>query len=139
MIAFCEAGPHPGFRNLARTSAAMYPQFVDRLQDESGVNVDFRREGKIQFLNEGEALPEDATLLDEKELRQREPEIEFQGRAVLLPEPTVDPRALLDALVKSALHLGVEIDSGADVSGLEFEGGRVSAAITTKSRYVGNQ
>jgi glycine oxidase len=140
MIAFCEAGQHPGFRSLARTSAEMYPQFVHRLQDESGVNVDFRQQGKIQFLEEEDEAPlEDATLLDEKELHRREPEIEFLGRAVFLPEPTIDPRALLDALIRSALHLGVEIDSGAEVSGLEIDGSRVSGAITTKSRYAGRQ
>jgi glycine oxidase len=139
MIAFSEAGPHPKFRELAAASAKMYPQFVQQLQDESGVNVDFRTEGKIHFLEDGEEAPGGGTALSAEELRELEPQVEFSGTAVLLPEPTVDPRALVEALVKAALQLGVEIDSGADVSGLEREGRRVTGAITTKTRYSGRQ
>jgi glycine oxidase len=139
MIAYSEAGPNPQFRELARVSAEMYPEFVHRLQDESGVNVDFRSEGKIHFLEEGKAVPEGGTRLSEAELRQLEPQVEFSGEALLLQESTVDPRALMEALVKGALHLGVEIDSGADVAGLELDGNRVSGAITTKTRYTGQQ
>ncbi len=139
MIAFSEAGPHPRFRELARMSAQMYPEFVHRLQDESGVNVDYRSDGKIHFLEEGEEPFEGGTPLSESELRELEPQVEFSGKALLLRESTVDPRALMEALVKTSLHVGVEIDSGADVSGLELDGNRVTAAITTKTRYTGQQ
>jgi glycine/D-amino acid oxidase-like deaminating enzyme len=53
-----------------------------------------------------------------------------------LPEFCVDPRLLVGALVKAALHCGVHIASGADVTHLQVEEGRAVAAITTKTRYL---
>jgi glycine oxidase len=109
MIAHCEAGPHPLLRALAYASAKLYPAFAHTLQDESGIDLDIRSEGKI---------------------------VEYSGRAVLLPEAHLDPRALLAALIQTALHLGVEIDSGADVQTVELAQGCVHAAVTSKTRYV---
>jgi glycine/D-amino acid oxidase-like deaminating enzyme len=54
----------------------------------------------------------------------------------LLPEACVDPRQLLAALVKTALHLGVNVVSGAKVTHIQIEEGRVVGAITTKSSYM---
>jgi glycine oxidase len=139
MIAWCEAGPHPAFHDLARASAEMYPAFLRTLQDESGVDVDFRGHGKIRFRTEGD--DEVAALgrtLHEDELRQMEPGLEYRAPAVLLPEASVDPRQLVNALLKSALHLGAEVDSGAEVVQVETRDGRATGAITTKTQYFAN-
>src|SRR6266853_6590237 len=39
----------PGLRELATASARMYPEFVHELEDESGVKVDLRSVGTLQF------------------------------------------------------------------------------------------
>jgi glycine oxidase len=135
-IAWCEAGPHPLFRDLARASAKMYPAFVHTLQDESGVNVDFRREGRIRFLDgESQELAAFGKPIGEKDLQTLEPELEYRAPAVLLPEDTVDPRQLVQALLKCALHLGVEVASGAEVQELRFEANKAAGVATTKTTY----
>jgi glycine oxidase len=138
MIAHCEAGPHPVFRQLAKMSAAMYPAFVHTLEDESGMNVDLRREGTIRFFDDDDVRPaEEGKVISPEELRELEPEVTYSAPARLLPELCVDPRHLVDALLKTALHLGVNIASGAEVTHLQIEDGRAVGAVTTKSRYAG--
>ena len=138
MLADREAGSHELFATLARASAAMYPEFVHRLQDESGVNVDLREQGTIRFLDDDhEPLPT-GQMLAAEDVRKLEPELEYGAPAMFLPERCVDPRLLMEALVGAAKHVGVDISSGAEVAGLELERGRVKAAMTTKSLYPCN-
>jgi glycine oxidase len=137
MIAHCEAGPHPLFRLLATTSAQMYPSFVHALQDESGADVDLRSYGTIRFLDdERHELAQEGNPLSAESLRELEPELMYAAPARLLPELCIDPRLLIEALVKAALHLGVHVASGADVTNVHMEAGRAVAAVTAKTRYV---
>src|SRR4051794_2365236 len=136
MIAWSEAGPNPSFRDLARTSARMYPAFVHALQDESGIDVDFRRDGKIRFLDvQDHELAMEGKSLNAADLKELEPDLEYCGPANFISEDSVDPRQLLQALIKSALHLGVEVSSGAEVVNVELENNRAIGVVTTKTRY----
>jgi len=112
----------------------MYPEFVNRLRDESGIEIDFNTHGTIVFV-EHEAIEEGKPVSSE-DLQALEPEITYSGTARLLPEACVDPRELLEALVGSALRAGVNIASGAAVTQVQIEGGMAVGAITTKSRYM---
>ncbi len=134
MLAPCEAGPQPLFRKLAKLSAEMYPSFVHRLRDESGVNIDFNTHGTILFV-ESETIEEGKPLSPE-EVRALEPDLTYSGMARWLPEACVDPRQLTEALVKTALHAGVNVASGAEVTHIQIQEGRAIGAITTKSRYM---
>jgi glycine oxidase len=137
MIAYCEAGPHPLLRQLANISSRMYPAFVHVLQDESGTNVDLRSEGTIRFLDDPEhELAAEGKSVSAENLRELEPELLYSAAARLLPEFCVDPRLLMEALLKAALHRGIHVASGADVTHLQIEEGTAVAAITTKTRYV---
>lgn len=137
MIAHCEAGSNPVFRLLAKTSAQMYPSFVHTLQDESDINVDFRSYGTIRFLdNDDGELAEEGKSLSSEALRELEPELAYSAPARLLPEFCVDPRLLVEGLLKAALHRGVHVASGADVTHLQVEEGRAVAVVTSKTRYV---
>ena len=137
MIAYCEAGPHPLLQQLAKTSSQMYPAFVHVLQDESGINVDLRSDGTIRFLDDPQHdVAEEGKAISADSLCKLEPELTYSAVARLLPEFCVDPRLLMDALLKAALHLGVHVASGADVTHLQIEHGTAVAAITTKTRYV---
>jgi glycine oxidase ThiO len=139
MLAHSEVGGDPLFRELARRSAEIYPAWVQRLEDESGVNVDFRSYGTIRFEDEEGSEPSEVGKeLTESELRGLEPEVTYAARARLVDEACVDPRLLMEALLKAALHLGVHVAAGAEVTHLQIEHGRAGAAVTTKTRYAGN-
>jgi len=136
MLADREAGPP--LATLARASAAMYPEVLHRLQDESGLNVDLREQGTICFLD-GDRMPEPAgEPLTAADLLRLEPELTYDVPAIFLPERCVDPRLLMEALVATAKHLGVDISSGSEVIDITIAGGRAVEAVTTKSRYPGN-
>lgn len=134
MLAWCEAGSNALFRKMAKLGAEMYPAYVHQLCDESGADIDFNTHGTILFV-EDEVI-EEGKPLSAQELRTIAPEITYTGTARLLPEACVDPRQLLAALVKTALHLGVNVVSGAKVTHIQIEEGRVVGAITTKSSYM---
>lgn len=137
MLADREAGSHPLFRAMAQASAAMYPQWAHRLQDESGVHVDLREQGTIRFLDDGHTPdPQGEQQLSLDDLRKLEPELTYDAPAVFLQERCVDPRLLTDALVGTAKHLGVDMASGAEVTAIELEHGKSVAALTTKARYA---
>jgi len=138
MLAEREAGSNRAFAELARASAAMYPEFVQRLEDESGVKVDLREQGTIRYLDDNHVPEPAGDPLTEADLSRLEPELGYSASAVFLPERCVDPRLLMQALVAAAKHLGVDISSGAEVTGFELACDRVEAAITPKSRYVCN-
>jgi glycine oxidase len=137
MIAYTEVGPNPLFRRLAKLSAEMYAGFVHTLQDESGVNIDLRTEGKILFLDkEDSPAPEEGSPLSDADLQLLEPQLEYRAPAVMLPEVTIDPHALMEALIKSALHLGVDLVSGANVQQIEITNQRASTVVTSKAQYA---
>src|SRR4051794_10146092 len=137
MIAYTEVGLNPLFRRLAKLSAEMYAGFAHTLQDESGVNIDLRTEGKILFLDkENGPAPEEGSPLSDADLQLMEPQLEYRAPAVMLPEVTIDPHALMEALIKSALHLGVDLVSGADVQQIEITNQRASAVATSKAHYA---
>ena len=136
MLADREAGT--SLAGLARASAEMYPEYVQRLQDESGVEVDLREQGTIRYLDDDHRPEPTGELLSTQDLNRLEPELSYSAPAVFLPERCVDPRLLMEALVGSAKHLGVDISSGSEVVGIEAACDRAVEAVTTKSRYPGN-
>src|SRR5262249_1325025 len=114
MLADCETPED--LKPLSVASARLYPAFVDVLQDESGVKVDFRREGTIHFADEG-ALSElcpGGTLLSSEQVKRVEPQVSYSGPAILLKENSVDPRSLMLACLGAAKHLEVDISSAAE-------------------------
>jgi glycine oxidase len=137
MLVDTEAGDNESFRQLAKLSATMYPEFVHRLEDESGISVDLRSQGTIRFLDEQELESEClmGNLMSVDELRALEPALEYSPPAVFLEERCLDPRLLMEALVRAAKHLAVDIASGSEVVEIEVAGKRAVAAVTTRSRY----
>lgn len=138
MLADREAGQNRAFADMARQSAKMYPEFVHRLQDESGVNVELREQGTIRFLDDDHALEPAGEPLTSADLERLEPELTYAAPAVFVHERCVDPRLLIEALIGAAKHLGVDISSGSEVTKVEIKCDRAVAVVTTKSRYCGN-
>ncbi|MGH9530881.1 MAG: glycine oxidase ThiO [Terriglobales bacterium] len=122
---------------LAEVSAALYPEFVHELEDESGLRVDLRTEGTIAFVEEADLAPEKGLRpLTAAEVSRLEPQVAPQRLpAWRLEEMTVDPRALTAACLKAALHRGVEVASGSPVTDLECEQGRIVGVRTTHTSY----
>src|SRR5437868_2293314 len=109
----------PSLQPLAEASAKLYPDFVLEIEDASGMKADLRSEGTILILSPEHdktlPLPSGATPLGADELGRIEPSLKSERRALLLDESSVDPRALLAAALKAALHHGIEVASGAHV------------------------
>lgn len=144
MLAWCDPMlPHP-LKRLARASAEMYPEFVQEIDDESGMRVDLRTQGTIACFPElpvGEAASYVSTgewrPLGADEVARLEPSLKYPGEAMYwTPEGSVDPRGLMAASVKAAKHRGIHIASGAAVTDVAIEGGRAVAVKTPKTRYT---
>jgi len=137
MLANCGDESPAVLQPLAAASAAMYPEFVHELQDESGMNVDLRSQGTLLFPEPGHA-PEKIPGAEPlpAPLAELEPAVAAEGRsAYLLKERSVCPRALTQAALKAAKHRGVDISSGATVTSVDSSGGRVSGVTTEKTSY----
>jgi glycine oxidase len=137
MLANCGDETPELLQPLATASAAMYPEFVHQLQDESGVNVDLRDNGTLLFPEPGR----DATKIAGAEplpapLEELEPALAASGRfAVFLNERSVCPRALVAAALKAAKHRGVDVSSGAPVISIDAADGYVVGVTTDKTSY----
>jgi glycine oxidase len=140
-------------RILAEESARLYPEFVQELEDESGVRVDLRDQGTI-LLSSDENFPGSAQPLTSEQLGSLDPWVVSPGRrgsglgepgridqsekisAAYLSERSVDPRALVAAAIKAARHRGVDISSGSEVKNLLLAANRVAGIQTEKTSYA---
>jgi glycine/D-amino acid oxidase-like deaminating enzyme len=105
MIASCDPNIPLCLRPLVDASAQMYPTFVHELQDEAAESVDLRNTGTIAYLGSDDTADlTGSRRLTETELRHLEPLLKLWETAWLLPERSVDPRALGQALIKAAKH-----------------------------------
>lgn len=136
MLADCMLESPAALQTLATASARMYPEFVQELQDESGIHVDLRDQGTIVFLSAehandppGHPLP---AALAELEPALADPNIP----GFFLKERSVDPRALVAASGKAAKHRGVDISSGSTVTSVLLSDGRVTGVATAKTTYA---
>ena len=131
MLAISEvSGP---LQSLGSASFRMYPEFVHELQDESGVDVDFRQDGTLQFGDSDLAEP----ALRLEQIREMEPNLApVQGGGVLLQEASVDPRGLVSAALQACKHRGVDTSSGDEVTAIDMEGERAVGITTAKTRFA---
>ena len=142
-----------GLRVLAAESARLYPEFVHEIEDESGMRVDLREQGTILVSRSGE-FPEAAERLSFEQLHALEPGLAVAGRgrpaphkpsgelsaaflaAAFLSERSVDPRTLVAAAIQAALHRGVDVASGSEVTGLLVAENRVGGVETGRTSYA---
>ena len=126
---------------LAAASAGLYPEFVHELEDESGVEADWRKHGTILLSSESD-FPERAQRLSPEELCSLEPEF---GRAcvsagkctaALVDESSVDPRLLVKSALQAARHRDVDISSGSKVEVVLTSGERAVGVKTERASYT---
>jgi glycine oxidase len=139
MLADCTLETPATLQPLAAASARMYPEFVQELEDESGMKVDLRDHGTILFI-----APEDVSEHSEfyaenplpAPLAKLEPAISgMKLPALYLKERSVDPRALVAAALQAAKHRRIDISSGATVTDMLLSDGRAAGVITERTHY----
>jgi len=139
MLADCGMEIPAELQELATASAAMYPEFVHELQDESAIHADLRDQGTLLFLPSGPAPDQayfPAERLPPERLAELEPDLADVARpAIFLKERSVDPRALTLAALKAATHREVDIASGTAVREILVSGGRAAGVRTDKTAY----
>jgi glycine oxidase len=125
MLAAVDSETPRDLRPLAAESARLYPKFVEKLQEASGIDADFRRQGTIVFLD-GSDVPSGHTKLSVDELQRLEPALQLGGHsAFFLQEDSVDPDLLLQAAVKAAHSTGLEIRHHTPVQHITSQNGNI--------------
>jgi glycine oxidase len=123
-------------REMARMSAAMYREFITELEAESGMKIDFRRNGTI-YLVAPDIAECEGTALPDAEVKSLEPALECTGhRAFRLAEDSVDPRELMSAALEVVKRRGVEIAKGSPVTRLTIDGDHVTGVRTAKTEFA---
>lgn len=122
---------------LASTSARMYPQFVRELETETQQRIDYRTEGTLEVVSaDGARSHYFHPPISPETAKQLEPCLETAGLEIyFLEECSVDPRALLSALISACHRTGVDLVTGTNVVEVEQHVGRVVGVRTDRTRY----
>jgi len=136
---------------LASASLAVYAEFVDTVEETSGLETGYRTGGAIEAICHGDAERELSTLvalhrglglvcepLPLDEALKMEPAL---GRAVraaafLTDECWIEPRALAAAVLQAARSAGVELRSGREVVSLVVNGDKCTGVKTSAGETV---
>jgi glycine oxidase len=136
----------PGpFFDLCLRSRSMYRDFAEELNDASGIDVEYKDEGTLFVVLEGEDDAEQTSWakwqleaglplehVSAEELRRIEPAVtESAARAIFLPEQhQVENRRLMDALEVAMKRAGVELIEDAEVTAIAIEHARVTGVVS---------
>jgi glycine oxidase len=115
---------------LGRASLAIYPQFVESIENLSGICTGYRAKGTVEAFFSGDAKAKLSTIvalhhglglqaeaLSAEEARDLEPELSSELQAAVLrpDEASVDNRALTRAALIAAERAGAKISPGSTV------------------------
>ena len=133
MLAARGADLGPPLKDLALASAAMYPEFVQEIEDASGMKVDLRRQGTILV---GLAAEHSGigTPLGADEQTELEPNLSPQDGAVFLEEHSIDPRALTAACLEAARRHGINVAAAEEAHEVKRDGDALSV-VTQRTSY----
>jgi glycine oxidase len=107
MLAATDPENPPTLRPLAELSGTLYPQFLERIAQLSGVAIPIRTRRTLQG---AATLPRGTSEVDSATLHTLAPGIEHQGlRFFLLGEMSVNPRDLVEALPRAVRAAGVAL------------------------------
>lgn len=136
---------------LGRASLALYPNFIEAIEEASGRRTGFRTGGSIEVLCHGDAERELSTVvalyrglglacepIPVSEMRSIEPSLGRSARAAaLLPEEcSVEPRALTSALLVAATSAGVTLSPVLNVISLALEGRKCVGVVTSRGEIL---
>jgi glycine oxidase len=136
---------------LARASLALYPGFVDAVEDASAIRTGFRTGGAIEAICQGDEERELSTLvalhhglglacepLPLDEALKLEPALGREARlAAFLPdECSIEPRALSTSMLTAARSAGAELCSGVEVTSLILQGNHCLGVKTSEGEAI---
>lgn len=125
MLAAAAAETPEALRPLGLWSARLFPEYVQRLESDSGMKVDYRRQGAIVLREETNA-PAHHRQLSPRELEEMEPALTTQGRqAFFVAEASVDPVLLVHAALCAAARNRIDIRGNTEVRGIRGQGSQV--------------
>ena len=136
------APSHPetpaGLRPLAVASAGLYPAYVERLENLSQTQVDFRRRGTITLLEgsllEGHALPSEYRRLAPAEIQNLEPALQAGERqAFFVQDDSIDPALLMQAALRAASKAGIEVRGHSNVRAIRARSSSNDVEIETNA------
>jgi glycine oxidase len=137
------------FFDLCLRSRAIYREFAHELTEASGIDIEYKDEGTLFVVAEGEDQDEttrwaswqlEAGLALEHvsadDLRKIEPAVsESATRAIFLPEEhQVDNRRLMEALEVAVKRAGVQVIEGTNVVALTTERGGITGVALGRER-----
>ncbi len=136
---------------IGKASLAMYPAFIERVEEQSGIDTGFRAKGTITALLSRHAREELSTIialsrglglkaeaLSAQEAREMEPALSEEVEAAVLrsDEASVDNRLLSKALLEAAKRSGVEIHAGAAVQAIWKEGSQCHGILARAEKFA---
>jgi glycine oxidase len=137
------------FVPISLASVALYPEFIRKVEELSGIDVGYRRDGAIDALFGGNIEEELSTVialqhgvglraeaLNPEQAREMEPALsEGIEAAIFRPdEESLDNRAFTDAVLKAAQRKGVKIFAGNGARSIWKEEGRCKGLILQNGR-----
>lgn len=147
LIAPIEDTENEAFNELRRASLAMYPELIERVQEMSGIDVEYSRPGMLRTattLESARALKALATQqeglewLEATDVQQVEPALseDILGAAYSEGDADLNPGLWTNALAKAAEALGAEIRRDVTVTGVSDRGVRTSEGIVEGDAVV---
>jgi glycine oxidase len=136
------APENPGmipFMPISLASAALYPEFIRKVEELSGKDVDYQKTGAFDVLLEGDVARELSTIIalqhgvglraeaiSADQAREMEPALNEEIQAVIFraDEGSLDARMFTEAVLQAARRRGVEIFAGNAAKALKKEGAR---------------
>src|SRR5213082_3158822 len=134
---------------LAKRSAALYPEFVAQVEELSGQSTGYRRKGMLKALFSRDAKAELSTIialhhglglkaepLRAEDARELEPAVSDELEAAVLrpEEASIDNRLLTAAVFEAAQRSGAEIFPASRVTGLLRHGARCLGLLLENER-----
>jgi glycine oxidase len=129
---------------MSLASARLYPEFVRRVEELTGMNVGYRKDGALEVVVDGNA-PEilstvialhhgvglKAEALNAEKARHMEPALTEKMQAAIYreEEASVDTRAFTDATLKAAERKGVKVFAGNGAKAIWKERGRCKGLL----------
>lgn len=146
------APENPGtipFVPISLASVALYPEFIHNVEELSGMNIGYRKDGAIDAIFDGNVEEELSTVialqhgvglraeaLSGDQAREMEPALSHEIEAAIFrpDEASLDNRAFTDAVLLAAERKGVQIFVGNGAKALWKEGGRCKGLVLENGR-----
>jgi glycine oxidase len=144
------APENPGmipFMPISLASVALYSEFIRKIEELSGKDVDYRKSGALDVILEGDAERELSTVIalqhgvglraeaiSAERAREMEPSLneDIQAAIFRADEGSLDARVFTEAVLEAGRRKGVEIFAGNGAVALKKEGGRCHGLILAK-------